>query len=138
MTQHHLKNLVSQIITRVRSNRPNTIQTTVRTDGRPTASVLRLPGQQSEPTSITLEELGLSWDLSPYMLVEGIPPPLRLWNSYARDETVPEEEPVSVQVPPSPQPLKEGAPVSETLAWTRNKIEYERKALASVLDEILV
>jgi hypothetical protein len=72
------------------------------------------------------------------MLVEGIPPPLRLWNSYARDETIEEEEPEPVQVPPAPAPLHEGATVSETLAWTRNKIEYERRALASVLDEILV
>ena len=101
-------------------------------------SSLRPVGQPPEPTSITLEELGLSWDLSPYMLVEGIPPPLRLWNSYARDETVGEEEPEPVQGPPTPEPLNEKAGVAETLAWTRSKIEYERKALASVLDEILV
>jgi len=49
-----------------------------------------------------------------------------------------EEEPMPVQVPPAPEPLKEGASVSDTLAWQRNKIDYERRALASVLDEILV
>jgi hypothetical protein len=80
----------------------------------------------------------LAWDLSPYMLVEGIPPPIRLWNSFARDEGTEEEDHVRVQVPPSPEPLKEGASVSESLTWQRNKIEYERRALASVLDEILV
>ena len=79
----------------------------------------------------------MAWDLSPYMLVEGIPPPLRLWNSFARDEGM-EEEPMQVQVPPTPEPLKEGASVSESLAWQRSKIDYERRALASVLDEILV
>ena len=72
------------------------------------------------------------------MLVEGIPPPLRLWNSFARDEGMEEEEPMQVQVPPAPEPLKEGASVSESLAWQRSKIDYERRALASVLDEILV
>jgi hypothetical protein len=72
------------------------------------------------------------------MLVENIPPPLRLWNSYARDETVEEDEPEPVKVPPPPAPLHEGASVPESLAWTRSKIEYERRALASVLDEILV
>jgi hypothetical protein len=72
------------------------------------------------------------------MLVEGIPPPLRLWNSFARDEEVEEEDPGQVRVPPEPEPLKEGASVSESLAWQRNKIDYERRALASVLDEILV
>jgi len=71
------------------------------------------------------------------MLVEGIPPPLRLWNSFARDEGMEEEEPAQVVVPPTPEPLKEGASVGETLAWQRNKIDYERRALASVLDEIL-
>jgi hypothetical protein len=71
------------------------------------------------------------------MLVEGIPPPLRLWNSFAREEQE-DEEPVQVQVPPEPEPLKDGASVSESLAWQRNKIDYERRALASVLDEILV
>jgi len=49
-----------------------------------------------------------------------------------------EEDPEPVQVPPTPEPLNEKAGVAETLAWTRSKIEYERKALASVLDEILV
>jgi hypothetical protein len=97
---------------------------------------MRPAGQ--EPTSITLEELGLSWSLSPYMLVETIPPPLRLWNSMARDEDTEEEVFVPVQVPPEPEPLKEGASVPDTLAWQRSKIEYERRALASVLDEILV
>ena len=133
-----MKNLVTQIIIRVRSNRPNTIRTKLRSDGKPSIGGLRPAGQPGEPTSITLDELGLSWDLSPYMLVEGIPPPLRLWNSYARDETMEEEDPEPVQVPPTPEPLNEKAGVAETLAWTRSKIEYERKALASVLDEILV
>jgi hypothetical protein len=73
------------------------------------------------------------------MLVEGIPPPLRLWNNFARDEEVEEEHnPARVIVPPAPEPLKEGASVSESLAWQRSKIEYERRALASVLDEILM
>ena len=73
------------------------------------------------------------------MLVEGIPPPLRLWNSLARDEGIEEDdEPIQVVVPPMPEPLKEGASVSESLAWQRSKIEYERRALANVLDEILV
>lgn len=71
------------------------------------------------------------------MLVESIPPPLRLWNSFARDDGL-EDEIIPVQVPPAPDPLKEGASVSESLAWQRNKIDYERRALASVLDEILV
>jgi hypothetical protein len=124
-----------QIIVRVRANRPNTIRTTLRKDGKPSTSILRPAGQ--EPTAITLEELGLAWELSPYMLVESIPPPLRLWNSFARDDGL-EEEIIPVQVPPAPDPLKEGASVSESLAWQRNKIDYERRALASVLDEILV
>ena len=124
-----------QIIVRVRSNRPNTIQTSTRKDGKPSTSILRPAGQ--EPTSITLEELGLSWELSPYILVEGIPPPLRLWNSLARDEDI-DEAPLPVVVPPAPEPLKDGASVSESLTWQRSKIEYERRALASVLDEILV
>ena len=98
--------------------------------------MLRPPGQ--EPTTIKLEDLGLAWELSPYMLVESIPPPLRLWNSFARDEGQEEEEIVPVRVPPAPEPLKEDAPVSESLAWQRSKIEYERRALASVLDGILV
>ena len=72
------------------------------------------------------------------MLVESIPPPLRLWNSFARDEGLEEEDIIPVQVPPVPEPLKEGASVSESLAWQRSKIDYERRALASVLDEILV
>jgi hypothetical protein len=72
------------------------------------------------------------------MLVEGIPPPLRLWNSFARDEGFEEAEPEQVQVPPAPEPLKEGASVSESLAWHRSKTNYERLVLASVLDEILV
>ena len=126
---------MTQIIVRVRANRPNTIHTSLRRDGRPAISILRPVGQ--EPTSITLEELGLSWELSPYMLVEGIPPPLRLWNSFARDEDI-DDDPVPVVVPPAPEPLKEGASVSESLTWQRSKIEYERRALASVLDEILV
>jgi hypothetical protein len=129
---------MTQIIVRVRSNRPNAVRTKLRSDGKPAIGGLRPIGVTAEPTSITLDELGLSWDLSPYMLVEGIPPPLRLWNSYARDETMEEEDSEPVQVPLTPEPLSEKAGVSETLAWTRNKIEYERKALASVLDEILV
>jgi hypothetical protein len=72
------------------------------------------------------------------MLVEGIPPPLRLWDSFAREEGVEEEEPAQVVVPPAPEPLKEGASVPESLAWQRSKIDYERRALASILDEILV
>lgn len=72
------------------------------------------------------------------MLVESIPPPLRLWNSFARDEGLEEEDIMPVQVPPAPEPLKDGASVSESLAWQRSKIDYERRALASVLDEILV
>jgi ferric-dicitrate binding protein FerR (iron transport regulator) len=72
------------------------------------------------------------------MLVEGIPPPLRLWNSFAREEDIEEEDAVQVQVPPAPEPLKDGATVSESLAWQRSKIEFERRALASVLDDILV
>jgi hypothetical protein len=128
--------LITQIIVRVRANRPNTVQTTLRADGKPSTSGLRPAGL--EPTSITLEELGLAWDLSPYMLVEGIPPPIRLWNSFARDEGMEEEDHEQVQVPPTPEPLKEGASVSESLTWQRNKIDYERKALASILDEILV
>jgi len=72
------------------------------------------------------------------MLVESIPPPLRLWNSFARDDGLEEEDIIPVQVPPAPEPLKESASVSESLAWQRSKIDYERRALASVLDEILV
>lgn len=72
------------------------------------------------------------------MLVEAIPPLLRLWNSFARDEGIEEDDdPVQVLVPPVPEPLKENASVSESLAWQRSKIDYERRALASVLDEIL-
>jgi len=70
------------------------------------------------------------------MLVEGIPPPLRLWNSLARDEDI-DDDPAPVVVPPAPEPLKDGVSVSESLTWQRSKIEYERRALASVLDEIL-
>jgi hypothetical protein len=120
----------------VRANRQNTIHTRLRSDGNPTTSILRPAGP--EPTSITLEELGLALELSPYMLVEGMPPPLRLWNSFARDEGMEGEESAAVQVPPAPEPLKDGATVPESLAWQRSKIEYERRALASVLDEILV
>jgi hypothetical protein len=127
---------MTQIIVRVRANRQNTVHSKLRQDGNPSTSILRPPSTK-EPTSITLEDLGLSWELSPYMLVENIPPPLRLWNSFVRDEGA-EEDPEPIIVPPAPEPLKEGAPVSESLAWQRSKIEYERRALASVLDEILV
>jgi len=72
------------------------------------------------------------------MLLERIPPPLRLWNNFARDDGLEEEEIIPLQVPPVPDPLKEGASISESLAWQRNKIDYETQALASVLDEILV
>jgi hypothetical protein len=129
-----LKNLITQIIVRVRANRENTIK--IRQDGKPSTSILR-PASHPDPTSITVDDLGLSWELSPYILVESIPPPLRLWNSFIRDDAG-EEDPEPIYVPPTPEPLKENAPVSESLTWQRSKIEYERRALASVLDEILV
>ena len=131
-----MKNLITQIIIRVRANRENTINTKLRPDGKPATSILR-PANHAEPTSITLDDLGLSWELSPYILVESIPPPLRLWNSFVREDAG-EEDPDPIYVPPTPEPLKENAPVSESLTWQRSKIEYERRALASVLDEILV
>jgi len=134
--QNHLKNLLTETIIRVRANRQNTIHTKLRNDGKPSTSLLR-PAGHNEPTSITLDELALAWELSPYMLVESIPPPLRLWNSFMRDEAA-EEDPEPIVVPPVPEPLNENASVSESLAWQRSKIEYERRALASVLDEILV
>jgi len=134
--QNHMKNLLTETIIRVRANRQNTIHTKFRDDGKPSTSILR-PAGHNEPTSITLDELALAWELSPYMLVESIPPPLRLWNSFTRDEAA-EEDPEPIVVPPVPEPLKENASVSESLAWQRSKIEYERRALASVLDEILV
>ena len=96
------------------------------------------PAGHLDRTSITLEELGLSWDLSPYMLVENIPPPLRLWNTFTRDEGMEEEDYEPVVVPPEPDRLQEDLPVTEQLAWHRIRTDYERRALASILDEILV
>ena len=72
------------------------------------------------------------------MLVENIAPPLRLWNTFARDEGMEEEDYQPVVVPPPPDTLRGDASVSDQLGWHRMRADYDRRVLASILDEVLV